>query len=131
MYTCIPVDGIRILEVFVVIITITISIVSLLSVQAQYDTWPLRSITNYEVEVEPNMELVAPRAAAGQLISGREFNVPIEIGRGDIASSPSNLTWRAPPARTMAIISASMFVPVVHGMTFAFPSRWWHMSRRR
>ena len=56
----------------------------------QYDPWPLRSITYYEV-VETEVELVAPRAAAGQVVSGREYYEPIAVGRGDVASAPSNL----------------------------------------
>ena len=37
------------------------------------------------------MELVAPRAAAGQVVSGREFTEPIAVGQGDVASAPSDL----------------------------------------
>ena len=40
---------------------------------------------------EPEVELVAPKAAAGQVISGREYVDPIHVGRGDAASAPSNL----------------------------------------
>ena len=36
-------------------------------------------------------ELVAPKAAAGQVISGREYVDPIPVGRGDVASAPSDL----------------------------------------
>ena len=59
-------------------------------VQVQYDPWPLRSITDYEV-VETEVELLAPRAAAGQVVSGREFTEPVAVGRGDVASAPSDL----------------------------------------
>ena len=37
------------------------------------------------------MELLAPKAAAGQVISGREYADPIPVGRGDVASAPSDL----------------------------------------
>ena len=40
---------------------------------------------------EPEVELVAPKAAAGQVISGREYVDPIPVGRGDVASAPSDL----------------------------------------
>ena len=36
-------------------------------------------------------ELVAPKAAAGQVISGREYVDPIPVGHGDVASAPSDL----------------------------------------
>ena len=36
-------------------------------------------------------ELVAPKAAAGQVISGREYVDPIPVGRGDVASAPSDM----------------------------------------
>ena len=62
----------------------------LLLVQAQYDPWPLWSITNYEV-VGTNMELVPPRAAARQVVSGWEWTEPIAIGRGVVASAPVDL----------------------------------------
>ena len=59
-------------------------------VEVQYDPWPLRSITDYEV-VETEVELVAPRAAAGQVVSAGEFTEPIAVGRGEVASAPSDL----------------------------------------
>ena len=34
---------------------------------------------------------MAPKAAAGQVISGREYVDPIPVGRGDVASAPSDL----------------------------------------
>ena len=34
---------------------------------------------------------MAPKAAAGQLVSGREYVDPIPVGRGDVASAPSDL----------------------------------------
>ena len=37
------------------------------------------------------MELVAPKAAAGQVVSGREYVDPIPVNRGDVASVPSGL----------------------------------------
>ena len=37
------------------------------------------------------MELVAPKAAAGQVISGQEYVDLIPVGRGDVASAPSDL----------------------------------------
>ena len=40
---------------------------------------------------EPEVELVAPKAAAGQVISGPEYVDPIPVGRGDVASAPCNL----------------------------------------
>ena len=40
---------------------------------------------------EPEVELVAPKAAAGQVISGREYVDPIHVGPGDVASAPSDL----------------------------------------
>ena len=58
--------------------------------QVQYDPWPLRSITDYEV-AEPQVELVAPQAAAGQVVSGREYVESIPVGRGDVANGPSDL----------------------------------------
>ena len=58
--------------------------------QVQYDPWPLRSITDYEV-AEPEVELVGPRAAAGQVVSGPEYQEPIAVGWGDVASAPSDL----------------------------------------
>ena len=58
--------------------------------QVQYDPWPLRSITDYQV-AEPEAELVVPRAAAGQVVSSREYEEPIAVGRGDVASAPSGL----------------------------------------
>ena len=59
--------------------------------QVKYDPWPLRSITDYEVEVEPVVELVAPKAAAGEGVTGRDQMDPIQVGRGDVASAPSDL----------------------------------------
>ena len=50
----------------------------------------MRSITDYVV-AEPEVELVAPKAAAGQVISGREYVDPIPVGRGGVASAPSDL----------------------------------------
>ena len=47
-------------------------------------------MTDYEV-AEPEVELVAPKAAAGQVVSGREYMDPIPMGRGDVASAPSDL----------------------------------------
>ena len=32
-----------------------------------------------------------PRAAAGQVVSGREYHEPIAVGRGDVASAPFDL----------------------------------------
>ena len=61
-----------------------------LFVHVQYDPWPLRSISDYEV-AETGLELVPARAAAGQLVSGWVFSEPIAIGRGDVASGPSDL----------------------------------------
>ena len=58
--------------------------------QVQYNPWPRRSITDYEV-AEPEVELLAPKAAAGQVVSGREYVDPIPVGRGDVASAPSDL----------------------------------------
>ena len=58
--------------------------------QVQYDPWPLRSITDYEV-AEPEVELVAPKAGAGQVVSGHEYVEPIPVGRGDVANAPSDL----------------------------------------
>ena len=40
---------------------------------------------------EPEVELVAPKAAAGQVISGREYVDPIPVGPGDVAIAPSDL----------------------------------------
>ena len=40
---------------------------------------------------EPKVELVAPKAAAGQVISGWEYVDPILVGRRDVASAPSDL----------------------------------------
>ena len=40
---------------------------------------------------EPEVELVAPKAAAGQVVSGREYEEPIAVGRGDVASAPSDV----------------------------------------
>ena len=40
---------------------------------------------------EPELELVAPEAAAGQVVSGREYVDPIPVGRGGVASAPSDL----------------------------------------
>ena len=60
-----------------------------LPIQVQYDPWPLRSITDYEV-AEPEVELVAPKAAAGQVVSGREYGDPTPVGRGGVASAPSD-----------------------------------------
>ena len=60
--------------------------------QVQYDPWSLRSITNYEVG-EPQVELVAPKAAAGQVVSGREYAEPVPVGWGDVASAPSDLAF--------------------------------------
>ena len=57
--------------------------------QVQHDPWPLQSITDYEV-AEPEPELVAPQPAAGQVVSGREYVKPILVGRGDVASAPSD-----------------------------------------
>ena len=37
------------------------------------------------------MELLAPRAAAGQVVSGREYEEPIALGRWDVASAPFDL----------------------------------------
>ena len=34
---------------------------------------------------------MAPKAAAGQVISGREYVDPVPVGRGDVASAPSDL----------------------------------------
>ena len=34
---------------------------------------------------------MAPKAAAGQVVSGREYMDPIPVGRGDVASAPSDL----------------------------------------
>ena len=56
----------------------------------QYDPWPLQSITDYEM-AEPEVELMAPKAAAGQVVSGQEYLEPIPVGRGEFASAPSNL----------------------------------------
>ena len=61
-----------------------------LPMQVQYGPWPLRSITDYEV-ADPEVELMAPKAAAGQVVSGREYVEPIPVGRGDVASAPSDL----------------------------------------
>ena len=58
--------------------------------QVQYDPSPLRSITGYEV-AELEVELVAPKATVGQVVSGREYAEPIPVGRGDVASAPSDL----------------------------------------
>ena len=58
--------------------------------QVQYEPWPLRSITDYEV-AEPEVELLAPKAAACQVVSGREYVDPIPVGRRDVASSPSDV----------------------------------------
>ena len=58
--------------------------------QVQYDPCPLRSITGYKV-AEPEVELVAPRAAAGQVVSGPEYQKPIPMGRGDVAIAPFDL----------------------------------------
>ena len=58
--------------------------------QVQYDPWPLRRITDYEV-AETEVELVPPRAAPGQVGSGRGFTEPIAVGRGDVANAPSDL----------------------------------------
>ena len=58
--------------------------------QVRYDPWPLRSINDYEL-AEPEVELVPPRAAAGQVVSGREYQEPIAVGRGDVANAPSDL----------------------------------------
>ena len=60
--------------------------------QVQYDPWPLRSITDYKV-AESAVELVAPKAAAGQVLSVREYEEPIPAGRGDVATAPSDLAW--------------------------------------
>ena len=40
---------------------------------------------------EPEVELVAPKAAAGQVISGREYVDPIPVGGGVVGSAPSDL----------------------------------------
>ena len=58
--------------------------------RVQCDRWPLRSITDYEV-AEPEVELVAPKAAAGQVVSGREYVDPILVGPGRVASAPSDV----------------------------------------
>ena len=58
--------------------------------QVHCGPWPLRSITDYEV-AEPELELVAPKAVAGQVVSGREYDEPIPVGRGDVASASSDL----------------------------------------
>ena len=50
----------------------------------------MRSITDFEVE-EPEVEWVAPKAAAGQVVSGWEYEEPILVGPGDVASAPSDM----------------------------------------
>ena len=55
-----------------------------------YDHWPLQSITDYEM-AEPEAEMMAPKAAAGQVVPGWEHVEPIPVGRGDVASAPSDL----------------------------------------
>ena len=95
--------------------------------QVQYQPWPLRNITDCEV-AETGVEFVPPRAAAGPVVSGRDFTKLIAVRRGTLQAYP--LTLHVLVIRTLGTFLDLMSVPMVHCIIYDFPSGCLQISRR-